>query len=258
MTPLSDAARLAELRRLADLVGDRRGWDFSRMRVARDPVPWDYAEVVRRYLRPSSRVLDIGTGGGERFLQLAPSFGHGLGTDVDPAMIDAARANTPPGLRGTVDFAVMPAAALAVPDASMDIVLTRHAPIAVAEVVRVLRLGGYFIAQGVGRRNTQNICAVFGCDPGGGDDHDGFDDRAHRVEQFRRAGCAIVGEGEYDVRYWFLDLESLLFWLKAIPIPNDFAIERHWRQVEQIVATARTERGIQTNEHRELLIVQKL
>lgn len=54
---------------LADLVAGvqpRRGWDFARMSVSREPVPWEYTDVVRRHLEPAARVLDIGTGGGEQ------------------------------------------------------------------------------------------------------------------------------------------------------------------------------------------------
>jgi hypothetical protein len=52
-----------ELRVIARDVGELRGWDFSAVRDERDPVPWDYQDLVRCYLRPDSRVLDIGTGG---------------------------------------------------------------------------------------------------------------------------------------------------------------------------------------------------
>ncbi len=62
----------SELRQLVDAAGELRGWDWTTIRVDRDPVPWDYLEVVRRYLTPSSYVLDIGTGGGEKFIELAP------------------------------------------------------------------------------------------------------------------------------------------------------------------------------------------
>ena len=63
------------------------------MRDQRDPVPWDYLTVVRQYLRPTDHVLDVGTGGGENFLALAPHFGTGVGVDVDPAMIAASQRN---------------------------------------------------------------------------------------------------------------------------------------------------------------------
>src|ERR687887_1235805 len=88
------------LARLSDEVGALRGWDFSRMSTSRDPVPWDYLEVARRYLRPTDRVLDLGTGGGERFLELAPSFGEGVGIDAFDAMVATARENTPAALAG--------------------------------------------------------------------------------------------------------------------------------------------------------------
>jgi len=51
---------------------------------------------------------------------------------------------------------------------------------------------------------------------------------------------------------------SLLFWLKAVPLPEPFDLEKHWQSVRRILKEHRTERGIETNEHRELLIVEKL
>jgi hypothetical protein len=53
----------AELRAIAENVGELTGWDFSAVHDDRDPVPWDYHDVVRRHLTPDLRVLDIGTGG---------------------------------------------------------------------------------------------------------------------------------------------------------------------------------------------------
>ena len=67
----------------------------------------------------------------------------------------------------------------------------------------------------------------------------------------------MIARAEYDVRYYFLDVASLVFWFKSVPLPEDFNIEKHWRQVAQIITEYRTPKGIETNEHRELLIVQK-
>ena len=69
-------------------VETRRGWDFSRMQDDIDPVPWLYENVVRPYLSPLQRVLDIGTGGGERFLSLADYFGSGIGIDGKMSPLD--------------------------------------------------------------------------------------------------------------------------------------------------------------------------
>jgi len=248
---------LEQFKQIAAAVGERTGWDFSRVKDAYDPTPWDYVEVVRRYLRPDHRVLDIGTAGGERFLCLAPFFDTGVGIDCSPDMIQTAHANRPPSLAGRVSFEVMRAEALRFPEASFDVVLNRHAPLCASEIVRVLRPAGYLITQQVGARNTHNICAVFGCGPGGQYTSDPHQEMAALIETFRHNGCAIIARAEYDVRYWFLDVASLVFWIKALPMPEDLDLERHWQQVATILQTFQTPRGIETNEHRELLIVQK-
>ena len=255
---------LDDLKRSAASVGECRGWDFSKVRDDRDPVPWDYADVVRRYLQPSHRVLDIGTGGGKRFLALTPYFGAGVGIDADPTMIQVAQENTPPSLTDQVSFEVMRAETLQFPDTAFDVVLNRHVSVFVDQIVRVLRPDGIFITQQVGGRNTQNIFSAFGWRSNGeywskywrGR---GFfpQDVATLSESFRQAGCTVIARAEYDVGYYFLDVESFVFWLKAAPLPEDFDVEKHWQQVDQLIKEYRTPRGIETNEHRELLIVQK-
>ncbi len=67
---------LKELKQITASIGEIQGWDFSAVRDGRDPVPWDYMTLVHNYLTSSSRVLDIGTGGGEKFLTLHFSCGY--------------------------------------------------------------------------------------------------------------------------------------------------------------------------------------
>ena len=246
-----------ELKRITESVGERDGWDFSRVREAREPVPWNYIEVVRRYLEPEHRVLDIGTGGGECFLAFAPHFGTGVGIDLDLKIIETARRNTSQTLQDDVSFRVMDGVALDFPDDTFDVVLNRHAPVFVEEIVRVLRPEGVFITQQVGPNNTCNLCEVFGCRPGGEYEDDPSQRPSVLEEVFCRHGCEIVCRAEYDVRSWFLDIESFIFWLKAVPFPEDFDIERHGREVEEILERFSTPRGIETNEQRSLLITKK-
>ena len=78
------------------------------------------------------------------------------------------------------------------------------------------------------------------------------------AEQFRHLGCHILAQAEYDVPYWFLDRESCIFYILSIPWPEEIVLEKHWQNINQILETYETERGIETNEHQGLLIVQKL
>lgn len=93
------------------------------------------AEALLRYrlellrsaacLQPGDVVLEIGCGNGLHLLALALEIERGLGVDLSPAMIDAARRRAkacPGGER--IEFAVGPAETLAgVDDASVDVVL---------------------------------------------------------------------------------------------------------------------------------------
>lgn len=83
----------AEFDKLIAGVSQRSGWNFSSMSVDRAPVPWDYISEVKKYLKPTDKIIDIGTGGGERFIELSPAVKYGLGTDIDPDMIKTAAGN---------------------------------------------------------------------------------------------------------------------------------------------------------------------
>jgi SAM-dependent methyltransferase len=255
---MSDAPEvtLASLRAAAEAVGARRGWDFSRMADDRDPVPWEYLDVVRGYLTPTARVLDVGTGGGERFRSLAPWFATGVGIDAAPEMVRVACEDTPAALRGRVQFLEMHAEHLTFPDEEFDVVLARHSAHDMAQVARVLRQGGRLIVQEVGPGSTGAICRAFGCNAGGeyGPPPETLDELAGAATA---AGLRVEARAEYDVRYFVRDLESFVFWLQAVPLPEDFSIERHWREVQTLVRDGWTPRGIESNEQRLLLVARK-
>jgi SAM-dependent methyltransferase len=120
------------------------------------------AERLLRYrlslLRTAARlasgdvVLEIGCGTGFHLLALADEYGHGLGVDLSPAMIAAARSRLGPR-RDKVAFAVDTAERLAtVPDRSVDVVLAVGAlehmldqAAVCRSVFRVLKAGGRFV-----------------------------------------------------------------------------------------------------------------
>ncbi len=246
-----------ELMRIAESVGERSGWDFARVRWDRDPTPWRYDDVARRYLSHESRVLDIGTGGGEVFLGMAASLGSGIGIDLDPGMIQVANSNRHEQSIRHVSFATMDARELQFPDNAFDVVLNRHCYVNVVETARVLRPGGVFVTQQVAQNNTLNIIEAFDWTPSSFGE-EWWQPITDLSSSFRELGFRIEVQDEYDVSYWFRDLPSLVFWLKAVPLPEPFDPEIHWRAVKAFVEKNSTARGISTNEHRELLVVRKL
>ncbi len=249
--------KLDDLKQIVEANGKLDSWNFSRVRAGRDLVPWDYVDVVRQYIKPVDRVLDIGTGGGEIFFSLAPYFGEGVGIDQNPAMIETARRNQSALSIDNISLVRMDGSDFRFDADEFDVVLLRHLRVYVSEIVRVLCPGGDFFAQMIGQRSSLNILNTFGWKPssfGAG----WFQTVTDLADQFRLHGCQIVTKAEYDVPYWFHDLESFLFWLMSVPWPEDIELQKHWQNINQILETSQTGRGIETNEHRGLLVVQKL
>jgi ubiquinone/menaquinone biosynthesis C-methylase UbiE len=244
-----------ELKQIYEKVGERRVWDFSNMKTEQEPAPWDFMKIVPQYLiKASDFVFDIGTGGGEKFLKLSGYFEKGIGIDQSIEMVKMAKENAERAKITNITFGQMQAEELDYPNDTFDVIVTRHAPVFPAEVVRVLKPNGYFLTQRVAAKHRQNLKDVFGYHP----QQKYANDNGTLIEQFESMGCRVVASGEYNIRYWIKDIFSLIFWLKGRDFPKEFSIEMHWKQVNEVVEKYMTPRGIETNEHRELLIVNKL
>ena len=234
-----------ELDELLASAQPRTGWDFSRMRTLRAPVPWDYGDVVARYQRPSDEVLDVGTGDGRQFASLAGKFGRGLGIDTDPEMIRlAAREHSSPSLEFRVGSARLEGVTRAFP-----VIINRHAVLELDAVAAHLKPGGYFITQQVGERNMACVRQALG-QPAG--------DPAIRPEALSRAGLRVVAFCEYDVEYVVCDVESLVFWLNALDLAHadldGSGALASAASFNKILAGNVDRRGFVTNEHRYLAI----
>ena len=250
--------KLKELRQIYESIGKREGWDFSKINFTREAVPWKYSDIVQNYLRPTSYVIDIGTGGGERFIEFSSFFKKGVGIDFDSDMIEKAKENKHAYLEDKISFLIMSTEKLEFPKNTFDIVLNRHSPLYPKEIIKVLKPAGFFITEQVGPKNTENICNIFGCGVGGEYEIDPEQNIDKIINFFKNNGCKIIDYKEYNVKYWFSDIESLIFWLKGIPIPEDFNIEKYWREVNLIINNYTKSEGIETNEHRILTIIKKI
>ena len=246
-----------EIKQIVEKNGQLRGWDFNPVRAERAPVLWEYADVVRQYLKPTDHVLDIGTGGGEIFGGFSAEFQTGIGIDENPKMIETAQQNLAAANIQNITLERMNGSNLRFEADSFDVVLLRHLRVYVDEVLRVLRPGGYFITQLVGQRTNLNTLHGFGWTPASFGP-DWWQTAAELATELRRKNCRILAEAEYDVPYWFSDVESYLYYLMAIPLPEKIVLEQHWQNIDNIITQHQTDKGIESNEHQGLLVVQKL
>ena len=103
----------------------------------------------RATLHPGARVLDVGCGVGTTAIELAMRFGCQVtAVDIDPLMLDRARANVQAAGARDVEVSVGDIQALAYPDDAFDVVFVEAVTmfvdrrLAAAEVMRVCRPGG--------------------------------------------------------------------------------------------------------------------
>lgn len=217
------------------------------MSTLQAPAPWEYGEVVARYLQPTDEVLDIGTGGGERFAAMASRFRSGLGIDIDPEMIAlAARTYSGRNLEFRVCSARLEGVATSFP-----VIINRHATLDLPAVTEHLKPGGYFITQQVGERNMACVRLSLGQPQPAAE---------ISASALTDVGLRVVGFLEYDVEYVVHYIESLVFWLSALDMPHaDLDGSAALADVEVLNAILHSnvdERGFVTNTHRYLAVAQ--
>lgn len=241
---------VADLGTISALVGRRNGWDFSRMHTSHPATPWEYLSVVRGHLRTTDTVIDIGTGGGERLLELSTDARQLLGVDPDPEMITRARELAADKGITSVHFETGTGAEIL---EQFDVVIDRHAPFETQVVHRLLRPGGRFVTQQVGEHNMRNVREAFQLEANAS--------APIGPEMFVQTGFIIKRFDEYDVDYVIRDMDSLVFWLQALDETHSdfggFDSEKDADAINRLLSTSLTADGVVTNEHRYLLVAAK-
>ena len=77
-----------------EFIAHIHGWDFSHIAgryTEEDDLPWDYREVIERYLMPEMKILDIDTGGGEFLMSLGHPYGNTAATENYPPNVELCR-----------------------------------------------------------------------------------------------------------------------------------------------------------------------
>jgi ubiquinone/menaquinone biosynthesis C-methylase UbiE len=209
---------------------------------------------LRKRLKGSEEVLDIGTAEGKRFLRIADVIGKGVGIDIEPTMIRLAKRNGKPFKN--ISFKVMSAAKLAFPARKFDIVICRHAPLNFRELFRVTKPGGIVVTQQVHETDKLNLKTAFG--RGQGYKVDGKKMLIEKyAAQAQKAGFRIVKRNVSNITYYFPNKARLIRFLEITPTIPDFGSKKDFNILDGFIARNRTNKGIKTNTARFLLELKK-
>jgi SAM-dependent methyltransferase len=202
------------------------GWDFSWLdgRATEERPSWGYQRLMGQRLAAVSAGLDIDTGGGE-VLSGVQSFPPTMvATESWPP--NAALATQLLHPRGVVVVAMRDEPTLPFADAAFDLVTSRHATkVRWAEIARVLRSGGSYLAQQIGPATMAELFEYFlGPQPSKWIELQPDTQAA----QARDAGLEVVQMRMERLRAEFFDIGAVIYFLrKVIWTVPDFTVERY-------------------------------
>ena len=226
------------------------GWQLEYRPEPLEPgPPWDYVDLARGLASRASRVLDLGTGGGEVLTKVLAS------SRCDAIATEAWHVNAPVAARRLGSrVPVVRTSSLALPfaDDSFDAVLSRHEEINPSEVVRVLADDGHCLTQQVIPDIWHELRDVF-------PDMTRFPN--HYVEyqrEFIEAGVVLEDAREFRRRVRFRELGHLVYHLAAAPwtIPG-FSVQSHREALAELEQRVQLNQGLVLTEGFYLIRVRR-
>ena len=138
-------------------------WDFSKYEIETECLTkWELYDELKMLANKDSKILDLGTGGGEKLLEFFPEAKEILGTDFSEGMIETAKKNLVKSGRSNITFRLMDNLKMDVPDNYYDIVVARNTVTDPKQIYRCLKKGGYLLIHGVDREDCWNLKLLFG------------------------------------------------------------------------------------------------
>ena len=140
-----------------------KNWDFSMFEIESIKLTnWDLYELLNKITTKESKILDLGTGGGEKLLKLFPECAEILGTDYSSEMIKTANNNLKKSGRKNISFRIMDNLKMEIPDNYFDVVVARNTITDPAQIIKCLKPGGYLLIRGVDKYDCYSLKLVFG------------------------------------------------------------------------------------------------
>ncbi|MBC7876890.1 MAG: ubiquinone biosynthesis protein [Anaerolineales bacterium] len=202
------------------------GWDFSYLdgRMLEGEPDWSYSSRASELLKQSSSVVDLDTGGGERFFELREHWCNKVVATEGylPNFKLATERLSPLGVKveniQLTDFAPMP-----FDNGEFDLVLNRHSAFNPDEVARVLAIGGTFLTQQVHGLWAQDLLEAFDAKPQWPEATS-----EKYLPRLKAAGLEIITNQEWSGQLTFTDVGAIVYFLKATPwLVPAFSVESH-------------------------------
>lgn len=200
-----------------------KNWDFSMFEIeSEDLTKWDLYEILNKITDKNSKILDLGTGGGEKVIERFPYCAEILGTDYSEGMIETANKNLEKSGRSNITFRLMDNLKMDVPENYYDVVVARNTVTDPKQIYKCLKPGGYLLIHGVDMYDCWRLKQIFGKGQGY---HDKKPISIVDYENVLKAGFKDVELVPIHEREYFKNKYLFKEFLKKVPIIDDFSEE---------------------------------
>ena len=146
-----------------DFYEKTKNWDFSMINYTKESLTnWDLYKLLESNVNTQSKVLDLGTGGGEKVLKYFPECKEILATDFSTEMINTANNNLKNSKRKNIKFRQMDNLNMDTQDNYFDVVVARHTCINAKQIYNTLKPGGKLLLRGVDKLDCWSLKLQFG------------------------------------------------------------------------------------------------
>ncbi|MBK1812252.1 class I SAM-dependent methyltransferase [Clostridium sp. YIM B02505] len=231
------------------------GWDFSYLenRCEEEELPWDYKDILKTYLKPDFKLLDMGTGGGEFLLSLKHPFSNTAVTEKwEPNLKLCEKTLTPLGIevKQVFDDSELP-----FKDEAFDMIINRHESFDINEVKRLLKPNGIFISQQVGGRNNEKLSKILIKDFKPLFSKNTLDNNLKEIEKDL---FEVLYAREAFPYLRFKDIGALVYFARKIEweFPN-FSVEDCFEELCKLHEEVKIKGYVESIEHRFIMVCRK-
>lgn len=198
-----------------------KNWDFSMINYTEESLTnWDMYEILKENTNEASKILDLGTAGGEKVLSFFPKCAEIVATDYSEEMIKTANENLKKTNKEYITFRQMNNLNMDTPNEYFDIVTARHTVIDAKMIFNTLKPNGKLILRGVDKLDCWSLKMLFGK---GQAYNDPKPISVIDYENVVDAGFKHVELVPIHVREYYKTKEDLLALLLKTPILEDFS-----------------------------------
>ncbi len=233
-----------------------KGWDFSHINDRyneEDDLSWRYEDVIKEFLKPHHKLLDVDTGGGEFLLSLNHPLTNCSATEnFEPNVKLCSEKLLPLGITFKKADGLDN---LPFDDETFDIIINRHGDFNARDIYRLLKKDGIFITEQVGAENDRELVNLLL-----GDTDLPFPEQYLNIisDKFKKAGLELLKAEEEFRPIKFYDVGALVWFARIIEweFPN-FSVDKCLDNLYKAQQILEEKGSIDGRIHRILLVCRK-